>query len=617
MAISAQGTTGITLTNGQRAAAAETSLRDPQAFRLTEQTIKSDDLPDANHHAIPANFSLSNTWIDEPRRLRVAVIGAGLAGITAGVLLPAKVPNIDLTIFDKNNDVSGTWLENVYPGVRCDIPAHVYQSTFSPNTQWTEKFAQGHEIREYWQSVARKYDVYKYLRLRTKIEAVNWDNVEKHWKVKSRNLESDEVSVTAFDFVLPAIGRFNAWRLPSYPGIDTYRGHLRHTSNYDPSYDATSKRIAIIGNGASGIQLLPNLQPIAAHIDHYARNRTWIAGSWAGDERTFAPQPYSEEERLSFQDIQTYISFRKDMEDKYWRRFRGSIKDSPENIGLREQFIEIMRQRLKNKPQYLDLMVPDFSPNCRRLTPGPGYLEALAEDNVEFIQDPIQRFTENGIVTADGQEREVDAVFCATGANVDMVPTFSIEANGVDLSKAWRPDGEIGWPKTYLGLAAPTFPNLLFIAGPHGTGPSGTVPHSIEIQLTYYAKLLRKVASQGIQTITPSEKATNDFVAYSDAFFDTTVFRDGCSSWANGGRPGARIHGHWPGSAAHVTIVRKEPRWEDWEYEYVRGEKNRFAYLGLGWTKQEMQEGSDMTGYLRDPEQIDLRNLHEAWHELP
>lgn len=191
--------------------------------------------------------------IDEPRKLRVAVIGAGLAGITAGILLPAKVPDIALTIFEKNHEVSGTWLENIYPGVRCDIPAHVYQSTFSPNTQWTEKFAQGSEIREYWQSVAREHDVYRYLRLRTKVEAANWDVDEKQWKVKSRNLETDGTSLDTFDFVLTAIGRFNAWRLPDYPSIDTYTGHLRHTSNYDANFDVKNKRIAIIGNGASGI----------------------------------------------------------------------------------------------------------------------------------------------------------------------------------------------------------------------------------------------------------------------------------------------------------------------------------------------------------------------------
>lgn len=420
-----------------------------------------------------------------------------------------------------------------------------------------------------------------------------------------------------FDFVLPAIGRFNAWRLPDYPGINEYTGHLRHTSNWDPSFDPSNKSIAVIGNGASGIQVVPNLQRVAKHIDHYARNKTWIAGSWAGDERTFEAQPYSQEEIHSFEDPIVYSKFRKELEDKYWRRFRGTIRGSAENIGMREDFIKIMAERLKKKPELLENMIPDFSPNCRRLTPGPGYLEALTEENVDFIQTPIKCFTKTGIETSDGTHREVDAVFCATGANIDFVPPFSIRAGGVDLRSAWRQDGKIGWPRTYLGLAAPSFPNLLFIAGPHGSGPSGTVPHSVENQLTYYAKIMRKVSTQGIKSIAPSERAVDDFVEYLDAFFASTVLSDHCSSWANGGRPGGRIHGVWPGSAAQLTQIRREPRWEDWEYEYLSESGNRFAYFGKGWTEKETLADSDITSYLRNPTSIDLRDLHESWWDLP
>jgi hypothetical protein len=124
---------------------------------------------------------------------------------------------------------------------------------------------------------------------------------------------------------------------------------------------------------------------------------------------------------------------------------------------------------------------------------------------------------------------------------------------------------------------------------------------------------LRKVSRQGIKTITPSQQAADDFVEYSDAFFPKTVLTDNCSSWANGGKAGQRIHGIWPGSAAHATIVRREPRWEDWEYTYVTKSSNRFAYFGNGWTKKEMDPESDMTSYLKIPSEVDLRELHESW----
>ena len=177
--------------------------------------------------------------------------------------------------------------------VRCDIPAHVYQSTFSPNTQWSEQFAKGAEIRDYWQSRARKHDVYRYLKLRHRVADAAWSDSDSQWHLTIHNPDEGKNSVEKFDFVIFAIGRFNAWRLPDYPGIANYKGHLRHTSNWDPNFDPAGKKVAVLGNGASGLQVVPHLQLTAKHVTHFIRNPTWIATSWAGDERTFAPQPVS------------------------------------------------------------------------------------------------------------------------------------------------------------------------------------------------------------------------------------------------------------------------------------------------------------------------------------
>jgi len=580
-----------------------------------------------------SKFELVDRFIDDPRPLRVAVIGGGLSGILAGILLPAKVPNIQLTIYEKNKDFGGTWLENVYPGVRCDIPSHVYQSTFEHKIDWSDQFAPGAEIRDYWQGVATKYNVHQYARFGHRVEDLSWDNTDSVWKVTLTDVDTGETKVEIQDFVLTAIGRFNAWKLPDYPGIDEYKGVLRHASHYDATFDPAGKTVAVIGNGASGIQLVANLQKTVTHLDHYARNRTWIAGSWApGDERTLQPQPYTEEQTALFKtNPSAYLAFRKSLEDKYWRRFSAFFRGSPENTALRARFTDIMRTRLAKKPELLEHILPDFSPNCRRLTPGPGYLEAISEPNVDYIRTPISHFTPTGIVTTDGVSRPVDAVFCATGANVNMLPPFSIHGPaGHDLRSLWDPSpseplppsippSHAGFPYSYLGQATPGFPNLFFVHGPHGAGPSGTVPHSVENQLTMYAKFLRKIAREGIKTISPSAAAADEFIAYSDSFFNATVLSDHCSSWYNGAKPGGRIHGIWPGSAGHVTAVRREPRWEDWEYTYLGVEGNRFAwYFGNGWTGMEADGESDMTNYLKEVgKEGDLRDLHESWWELP
>ncbi|PSR87427.1 4-hydroxyacetophenone monooxygenase [Coniella lustricola] len=563
-----------------------------------------------------APFELVDRYIDEPRRLRVVVIGGGLAGIEAGALLPAKVPGLELTIYEKNPELGGTWYENVYPGVRCDIPSHVYQSTFSPSTQWSDEFAPGAEIRDYWQSVAKKYNVYQYAKLSHKVDELNWNG--DGWQVTVTNLSTGEKFVDVADFVLTCIGRFNAWKLPNYPGMSEFKGILRHASHWDPSFDPTGKKVAVIGNGASGIQLSTNLQKTASKLNVFARSKTWIAGSWAGDERTLEPQPIPDELKASFKDPDAYLAFRKNMEDKYWRKF-STFLQGESNDKLRQFFIESMKSRLTKKPELAEQLIPqDFAPNCRRLTPGPGYLEALQEDNVEYIQTRIKRFTETGIETEDGVLRDIDACFCATGANGTMIPPFPIRANDQELAKIWARDGPYGFPYTYLGASTPGFPNLLFVHGPHGTGPSGTVPHSVESQLTYYAKILRKVGREGIKSIVPQKAATDEFVAYCDSFFNKTVMQD-CSSWYNGGQPGARIHGIWPGSSLHCTLVRREPRWEDFEYEYLEESKgNRFRwYFGNGASKKELSPGSDMVTYLHKDGTVDIRDVHESWWLVP
>jgi cation diffusion facilitator CzcD-associated flavoprotein CzcO len=428
------------------------------------------------------------------------------------------------------------------------------------------------------------------------------------------------------DVLINAIGHFNAWKLPNYPGIEQFQGILFHSSHWDHNADLNGKRIALIGNGASGLQVLPSIQPIAQRVDHYARNRTWIADSFGTTGvRRLEPNSFSPEQLESFKDPDTYLEYRKGVEHEYFSRFGAIFKDSPENREQRETWTQLMLTRITEKPELAEKILPDFPPNCRRPTPGPGYLEALSKDNVSYIQTPIERFTSTGIVTTDGEERPVDAVICATGANVDHAPPFSIIANGIDLKKAWKHDGLWGFPYNYLGVATPGFPNLLWIGGPHSTGHSGSVPNSLENLVTYIAKVLRKIRSQGIKAMAPSKKATDDFVEYSDKFYPRTVWtanddstpgQKNCRSWYNGGRPGGRIHGLFPGSAAHLNYIRREPRWEDWEYTRVNPSGNRFAYFGNGWTRREVAKDANLVPHLKRPDTIDLRTHMEGWWDV-
>ena len=175
--------------------------------------------------------------------------------------------------------------------------------------------------------------------------------------------------------------------------------------------------------------------------------------------------PFTEEQIRDFQDPEKYLAFRKHLEGTFFRRFESILRDSETTRKGTEAFKKIMRERLGDDAKLLEKMVPDFPPFCRRLTPGPGYLEAITKDNLTFIQDPIDHFTEDGIVTKDGVHRPVDAVICSTGANVDFAPPFPLIAGDYDLSRDWKPDGKFGFPYSYLGIGTPHFPNLAYILG--------------------------------------------------------------------------------------------------------------------------------------------------------
>lgn len=435
----------------------------------------------------------------------------------------------------------------------------------------------------------------------------------------------DITNIDEADAVILATGIFSHPTLPKYPGMEDYEGHLCHSSRWESSFDPAGKTIAVIGNGSSALQLLPQLQKVAARIDHYARSPTWVGGSF-GPKVTASENAVSQDLQSTFEDPKTYLKYRKGLESPSFTGFGALTKNGEKSKENREKFHEDMKARLGDRTDLLKAIEPNFSPSCRRLTPGPGYLEALTQPNVEYITWAIEKFTKTGIRTVDGKERNVDAIIACTGSEKSFAPPFPVIREEVDLSSAWKTGGSIGFPNTYMGIAAPDFPNLFFVNGPSAAAATGTLPFATENQITLIARILRKIQSQGIRTITPSLQATEDFRAYCEAYFPRTVLSENCKSWFNGGIEGGRVIASWPGSGLHANVVRREPRWEDWEYTYRSSSENRFAYFGNGWTQKDVdlngdpeKEKVDTTPYLQLESitgEMDLRNYHETWFNV-
>lgn len=231
------------------------------------------------------SFQIPSRPIDDHRPVKVICVGAGFSGLCTAIQFPRKIKNLALQIYEKNPDIGGTWFENRYPGVACDLPSVSYQFTFENYTQWPEFYSSGQDIQSYIKRVADKYGVDRYVKLNHEIIAATWLPDISKWSVTVHNNKEDRTFTEECDFLVMATGILNAWNWPNIPGLKDFGGKLMHTADYDTSYDLTNKSIAVIGGGSSAIQVVPNIQPVVKNVDHYVRSKMWIAsGGFAGTE---------------------------------------------------------------------------------------------------------------------------------------------------------------------------------------------------------------------------------------------------------------------------------------------------------------------------------------------
>ena len=353
----------------------------------------------------------------------------------------------------------------------------------------------------------------------------------------------------------------------------------------------------MIGAGSSGIQIVPTIQPQAERIDHYVRGRTWIAPPLAANEvqlRTLGTGSNfrftGEEIRAWREDPHLYHSYRRRLEEELQSGHELTMRGSVMQGEAREAFTALMKERLAQRPEVAEHLLPDFPPLCKRLTPGPGYLESLTQSNVEVIANPISKFTETGIVTKDGTIREVDAIVCATGFDTTHLNRFPIYGqDGVLLSDKWSKRAD-----TYLSMTTHGFPNMAL--GPNSGLGLGNLLIILEGMASYSAQCVEKMQMECVRTLMPSRRAVNLFSDFCDAYFKRTVYSEDCSSWYKTGGKHGRVTALWPGSSLHAIAALKKPRWEDFEFTYVDG--NDFGWFGDGWSQRD-RTNLDKAYYLR------------------
>ncbi|KAI0272691.1 hypothetical protein BC834DRAFT_949171 [Gloeopeniophorella convolvens] len=541
--------------------------------------------------------------------MRVIIIGAGFSGVIAGARYAKEVPNVDLTIYEKEDAVGGVWYSNQYPGVACDIPSHSYQIPFENNTDWSAFYAPGAEIRAYIQRVAAKHDLARFLKLQHELQSARWDASAAQWRLRVAR-GADEVLDDAADVLVLCTGALSRWAWPDIAGLQAFRGALLHSAQRgawaggaDTDARWADKAVGVIGAGSSAIQIVPALQPRARRVVNFVRSPTWVCAPWgtdrmnelvgrdAGDEDGV----FTDEDREKFKNAAHYRSFRRELELVMTSAHQLMKLDSEMQKGAREMFKQDMREKLAKKPWIADFIIPDFAVGCRRLTPGPGYLKALCEDNVDFVSEGIKRVTPTGIETADGEHIELDVLVCATGFDTSFQWPFAVVGrDGVSIQETFTPH-----PSTYLGICAKGFPNMFIVAGPNATQTTASFLTFVDKQVMYSVQATLKLQRERLRTIEVKQEAVDDFDEYLEVCMASgTVHADKCRTWFKHEGDGARITALWPGSGQHGMRALSHPRWEDFEYERVGRVRNRLHWFGDGETESEKRMSGDRAWYL-------------------
>lgn len=318
----------------------------------------------------------------------------------------------------------------------CDVPSHNYTWSFEPRTDWSANYAGSKEIFEYFKGFSSKYGLDKFIKLCHKVIGARWNDSEAVWHVEIEDMASGEILKRTARVLINAGGILNAWRFPPIPGIKTFRGPLVHSAAWpEEELDMEGKTVGLIGNGSSGIQILPAIKDKVGKLVTFVREATWVAPPLGGEF-----QAYSDEDKQRFAvEKEAHLSMRKEAEASANSMFGIFHSRSKHQTDLRQYMEERMRLKLQN-PALEAVLLPEWSVGCRRLTPGTNYLESLGDENVQTVFGEITQITPTGVICGDGKgEYPVDILICATGFDTTFKPRFPISGvNGANLQDMWK-----------------------------------------------------------------------------------------------------------------------------------------------------------------------------------
>lgn len=465
----------------------------------------------------------------------VAIVGSGFSGLATAIGLK-QAGYTDFTIFERTSAVGGVWQHNTYPGAACDVASSLYSFSFEPNPQWSRPFAPQHEIQAYLEHCVDKYGLAEHLRFETEIADARWDESQGLWTL------TDTVgSHYTADLFVPACGQLTRPSIPSLPGLDGFEGTYFHSAEWNHDYDFTGKRVAVIGNGASAVQLVPEVAKDAAALTLFQRSAEyiipkpdyahldwehWMYANVPGALKLF---------RGAWWTIGEYIN---PALVSNWPNAARTAYLAPVYAATKAQ----LRLQVKDKDLRRKL-TPDYTIGCKRILLSSAYFPALDQDHCDVVTDSITEIAPNGVVTADGTKHEADVIVFATGfqAKNFVTPMTVTGTDGADLNEVWG-DG----PAAYLGMTVTGFPNLFLMYGPNTNFGGGSIVYILERQARYILDAVRKLERSGKKSLDVRREVYDSFVDEVQGRLKDSVWaQGGCTSWYVNSK--GRVTNNWPG----------------------------------------------------------------------
>lgn len=465
-----------------------------------------------------------------PDHVDVAIVGSGFAGIGMAIKLK-EAGRDDFVVIEKADDVGGTWQANTYPGCQCDVPSNLYSFSFAPNPSWSQTFALQPEIWSYLRKVADDYGIRPYVRLNTELLEATWDEAAQRYRI-----ETTGGAFTA-RVLVAGMGGLSEPSIPQIPGLETFEGPAFHTARWDHDADLAGKRVAVIGTGASAVQVVPKIQPLVGKLSLFQRTPPWIMphpgrAVRPRERRLFGVLPAVQRavRGAIYWGRETYV-----LPFKYHRLSR-----LPQRMALRH-----LEQQVPD-PELRAELTPTYEIGCKRILMSNEYLPALQQPNAELVTSGIQEIRPHGILTADGVEHPADVIVLGTGFRVSDMPAGERlrGADGRLLADVWREDGL----QALRGTTMAGFPNLFMLVGPNTGLGHNSIIFMIESQLAYVMQALRTMDGHGAVAVDTRPQAQTAFNEALQADMEGTVWTEGgCASWY------LDAHGRnttlWPGTS--------------------------------------------------------------------